>query len=117
MVYRKREKSVCWSQPSRMLSLPRTAAAVTVYALVALIAGAGAAAAGGGEQPLSRIAIHRATVAPQPGAFVDASPALLGREVSPLKRWRLRLIRVIAGRISSWARGALSSSEDACTVV
>lgn len=100
-----------------MLSLPRTAAAVTVYALVALIAGAGAAAAGGGEQPLSRIAIHRATVAPQPGAFVDASPALLGREVSPLKRWRLRLIRVIAGRISSWARGALSSSEDACTVV
>nr|AGT16010.1 hypothetical protein SHCRBa_246_L12_R_180 [Saccharum hybrid cultivar R570] len=61
-----------------MLSLPRTAAAVTVYALVALIAGAGAAAAGGGEQPLSRIAIHRATAAPQPGAFVDASPALLG---------------------------------------
>lgn len=61
-----------------MLSLPRTAAAVTVYALVALIAGAGAAAAGGGEQPLSRIAIHRATAAPQPGVFVDASPALLG---------------------------------------
>nr|CAB3496673.1 unnamed protein product [Digitaria exilis] len=57
--------------------LPRTAATVAVYALVALIV-AGAAAAGGGEQPLSRIAIHRATIAPQPGAFVDASPALLG---------------------------------------
>jgi len=92
MVYRKREEFVCWLQPSTMLSLPRTAAAVTVYALVALIAGAGAAAAGGGEQPLSRIAIHRATAAPQPGAFLDASPALLGLQVSPLKRWRLRLI-------------------------
>ena len=92
MVYREREEFVCWLQPR--LSLPRTAAAVTVYALVALIAGAGAAVAGGGEQPLSRIAIHRATAAPQPGAFVDASPALLGLEVSPLKRWRLTLIRV-----------------------
>jgi hypothetical protein len=66
--------------------LPRTTAvAVAVYALAALIA----AAAGGGEQPLSRIAIHRATVAPQPGAFVDASPALLGLQVSLLEQSRL----------------------------
>ncbi|KAK3147991.1 hypothetical protein QOZ80_3BG0289250 [Eleusine coracana subsp. coracana] len=54
-----------------------TTIAAAVCALVA-ISVASAVAAGGGEQPLSRIAIHRATVAPQPGAFVDASPALLG---------------------------------------
>jgi hypothetical protein len=88
-----------------MQSLPRTAAAVSVYALVALIA-AGAAAAGGGEQPLSRIAIHRATVEPQPGAFVDASPALLGLEVSLLEQLllyrRLSAHRSAAAVTSSW---------------
>ena len=60
VVCSKREE-FCLEQASMMQSLPRTAAAVAVYALVALIA-AGAVAAGGGEQPLARIAIHRAIV-------------------------------------------------------
>lgn len=89
MAYRNREEFCCLELANMMQSLPRTAAAaVAVYALVAFIA-AGAAAAGGGEHPLSRIAIHRATIAPQPGAFVDASPALLGLQVSLLEQSRL----------------------------
>ena len=104
VVCSKREE-FCLEQASMMQSLPRTAAAVAVYALVALIA-AGAVAAGGGEQPLSRIAIHRATVEPQPGAFVDASPALIGLEVSLLEQLllyrRLSAHHSAAAVTSSW---------------
>jgi uncharacterized membrane protein YidH (DUF202 family) len=80
LFYRKLE--FCLEQASIMEPPPRTATiAAAIYALVAVCV-ASAVAAGGGEQPLSRIAIHRATVALQPGAFVDASLALLGLGVS-----------------------------------
>ncbi|TVU47939.1 hypothetical protein EJB05_07557 [Eragrostis curvula] len=60
--------------PPRTTTIAAALCALVAFSIV------GAVAAGGGEQPLSRIAIHRATVAPLPGAFIDASPALLGLE-------------------------------------
>lgn len=91
IVQRKRDfcRPAAWSTRAFMEPPPRTTtAAAVVYALVAICV-ASAVAAGGGEQPLSKIAIHRATVAPQPGAFIDASPALLGLGVSLLELKRL----------------------------
>ena len=53
-----------------------TMVAALVHLLVAFSAAVLAAA--GGEQPLSKIGVHRATLAIHPGASVDVSPLLLG---------------------------------------
>lgn len=75
-----------WGEQSEREAVMAAAAAV-LHALVALsLAGAVAAAGRGGEQPLSRIGIHRTTFAIQPGASVDASPLLLGLEVLQLSQ-------------------------------
>lgn len=57
-----------------------TIVAALVHLLVAF--SATVLAAGGGEQPLSKIGVHRATLAIHPGASVDVSPPLLGLQVS-----------------------------------
>uniref|UniRef100_A0A6V7QUI8 Purple acid phosphatase n=1 Tax=Ananas comosus var. bracteatus TaxID=296719 RepID=A0A6V7QUI8_ANACO len=55
-----------------------TLLAVAVFVAAAAAAMGGAAAGLAGEQPLSRIAIHRARIALDASAFVRVSPALLG---------------------------------------
>lgn len=76
-----------WGEQSEREAVMAAAAAAVLHALVALsLAGAVAAAGRGGEQPLSRIGIHRTTFAIQPGASVDASPLLLGLEVLQLSQ-------------------------------
>uniref|UniRef100_A0ACD5XHY4 Uncharacterized protein n=1 Tax=Avena sativa TaxID=4498 RepID=A0ACD5XHY4_AVESA len=57
----------------------RTMVAALVHVLVAFSAASSAAAAAiAGEQPLSKIGIHRTTFEIHPGASVDVSPLLLG---------------------------------------
>ena len=54
-------------------------AAALVAALVAL-AGRASASPAEGIQPLSKIAVHKATVEIQSSAFVEATPSLLGEQ-------------------------------------
>ena len=54
-------------------------AAALVAALVAA-AGTASASPAEGIQPLSKIAVHKATVEIQPPAYVEATPALLGEQ-------------------------------------
>jgi hypothetical protein len=58
-----------------------TMVAVLVHVLVAFSAASSATAAAG-DQPLSKIGIHRTTFEIHPGAFVDVPPLLLGLQVS-----------------------------------
>ncbi|CAO2173530.1 unnamed protein product [Urochloa humidicola] len=53
-------------------------AAVVLSAAVAMLPEMAAASPAEGIQPLSKIAVHKATVELQPSAFVEATPSLLG---------------------------------------
>jgi hypothetical protein len=63
------------------------AAAMAVALLVALVAaaatlpGTASASPAEGIQPLSKIAVHKATVEMEPSAYVQATPSLLGEQV------------------------------------
>ena len=62
------------------------AAAMAVALLVAVVAsaatlpGTASASPAEGIQPLSKIAVHKATVEMQPSAYVQATPSLLGEQ-------------------------------------
>ena len=59
-----------------------TAAMVMTVALVsATLLGTASASPAEGIQPLSKIAVHMATVEMQPSAYVRATPSLLGEQV------------------------------------
>ena len=60
--------------------------AALVHVLLAFSSAASSVAAGGGDQPLSKIGIHRTTFEIHPGASVDVSPLLLGLQVSIPKK-------------------------------
>jgi hypothetical protein len=53
---------------------------VALVAAVAMLAGTASASPAEGIQPLSKIAVHKATVEMQPSAFVEATPSLLGEQ-------------------------------------
>ena len=52
-----------------------------LVAAVATLAGTASASPAEGIQPLSKIAVHKATVKMQPSAYVRATPSLLGEQV------------------------------------
>uniref|UniRef100_A0A0E0QTG7 Uncharacterized protein n=1 Tax=Oryza rufipogon TaxID=4529 RepID=A0A0E0QTG7_ORYRU len=56
--------------------------------LLVVVAAIAAVGHGGGVQPLSRVAIHRARVALDASAAVRASPSLLGAQYPPNIRTR-----------------------------
>ena len=73
-------------QPSNAAAMGR-AVAMAVALLVAMVAaaatlpGTASASPAEGIQPLSKIAVHKATVEMQPSAYVQATPSLLGEQV------------------------------------
>jgi hypothetical protein len=56
-------------------------AALVASAAMFMLAGTASASPAEGIQPLSKIAVHRATVEMQPSAYVRATPSLLGEQV------------------------------------
>lgn len=82
---------------------------LVVAAAMLLAAGTATASPADGIQPLSKIAVHKATVEMQPSAFVEATPALLGEQartrtrtpsIGTLRR-QLRLVSVGIASIAS----------------
>jgi hypothetical protein len=57
------------------------AAAMAVALVAATLLGTASASPAEGIQPLSKIAVHKATVEMQPSAYVRATPSLLGEQV------------------------------------
>ena len=56
-------------------------AVALLVAAAAMLAGTTASASPAeGIQPLSKIAVHKATVEMQPSAYVEATPSLLGEQ-------------------------------------
>ena len=75
------------ASPATQRAAMGRAAAMAVALLAALVAaaatlpGTASASPAEGVQPLSKIAVHKATVEMQPSAYVRATPSLLGEQV------------------------------------
>ncbi|KAL6661854.1 hypothetical protein ACP70R_001238 [Stipagrostis hirtigluma subsp. patula] len=67
---------------------------VVLAAAAAAVVPAASASPAEGFQPLSKIAIHRATVELQRSAYVRATPSLLGEQAKrPATSWSAELVR------------------------
>ena len=68
-----------WSSSGGAAAATMAAALVAALA-AATLAGTASASPAEGIQPLSNIAVHKATVEIQPSAYVQATPSLLGEQ-------------------------------------
>jgi hypothetical protein len=71
---------MAWSSSGGAAATMTAALVVALVAAVAMLAGTASASPAEGIQPLSKIAVHKATVEMQPSAFVEANPSLLGEQ-------------------------------------